>query len=438
MSDFKRQKIEKPVANRCEYIVTKKNKTKQCGMMRKKENKYCAEHMIYDTSSSNTKRISCPLNPNHTVWETDLKFHLTKCNANPKVNKNSYFELDINSNLQNYEEFMFETESTRRNDQHYRDILDNLSFEPLDLHICEHPGLTTQLESKTYKKHIVQQSSLIGNLKRLGLLSSEHFYLEYGCGKAELSRYVNQCIIFKNVNDFKSYGYGLIDRGNNRMKADSKIIQDSEPYKFTPRIKRAKIDIKDLKLDEFLDNIKPKQIVAISKHLCGAATDLTLKSIINSSIIKDNQFSGILIAMCCRHVCSDDQLLPQSKQFLYDHGFKSVDAFNRLKKMVSWAVNIKEERSKSDAIDKNEESKENEGKEDEHSKNEDEESSCLTSAQRYEYGLKARKLIDESRLHALRTILGDEYDVNIFWYVESNITKENVCLSITKKNSKDK
>ncbi|KAI5950915.1 TRM13 [Candida jiufengensis] len=423
MSDIKRQKLDNPIAYQCQFVVTKKNKTKQCRMMRKKENRYCSEHMIHDNESSNTKkRIPCPLNPNHTVWEKELDTHVLKCNAKPKVDRNRWFQLNINSTLQNSKDFELEKDSETLNDQYYRDLLDKMEFEPLKSHICEHPGLTTQLEQKTYQKHVLQQSSLIGNLKRLNLLSTDTFYMEYGCGKAELSRYVNQCIIHDNLAGTNCYGYGLIDRGNNRLKCDSKIIQDSEPYDLNPIVKRAKIDIKDLKLDEFIEDIKPRNIVAISKHLCGAATDLTLKSILNSSIVENNQFGGILIAMCCRHVCSHDQLLPGSKQFLYDHGFKSVDSFNKLKKMVSWAVNITEERKRSSNSTENVQNE---------SKNEEE--SVLTPNQRHEYGLKARRLIDDSRAHALRSLLNDQYEVELFWYIDSEITKENVCLSIVKK-----
>ena len=37
---------------------------------------------------------------------------------------------------------------------------------------------------------------------------------------------------------------------------------------------------------------------------------------------------------------------------------------------------------------------------------------------REEIGLKARRLIDESRVHALKSILNDKYKVEIFWYVQ--------------------
>jgi len=45
-------------------------------------------------------------------------------------------------------------------------------------------------------------------------------------------------------------------------------------------VKRIGMDIKDLDLSK-LDLLKDKNVVAYSKHLCGSATDITLKSLVN-------------------------------------------------------------------------------------------------------------------------------------------------------------
>ncbi|KAI5967723.1 TRM13 [Candida margitis] len=401
----KRQKVDKPQTYQCEYLLPKKNK--RCRMLRKKQNKYCSEHMIHDTTSSQ-KRIPCPLNPNHTVWEKDLTLHLEKCNARPETNHDPWYVENYNHALRNSTQVtLFDNGGPQHDENFYRELLDKIQFKPLKRIIGEHEGLSKHLEEKTNQKHIIQQSSIIGNLKRLGLLSSDNFYVEFGCGKGELSRCVNQCVLYDSSECGPNYGFGLIDRGTNRLKADNKIIQDSEPFKAKPVIKRSKIDIKDLNVDKFLEDIRPNKVVAVSKHLCGAATDLTLKSLLNSNLFENATFGGVLLAMCCRHVCFGDEFLPKSKEYLYNLGFNTTQSIKVLKKMVSWGVNLNDdERNNKD--------------------------SGLCSKQRYEYGIKARRIIDESRIHALKSILGDEYNVEIFWYVDTDITKENVCLSITK------
>ncbi|CCG20644.1 2'-O-methyltransferase [Candida orthopsilosis Co 90-125] len=404
--EVKRQKLDKPQTYQCEYILPKKNK--RCRMLRKKQNKYCSEHMIHDTSSSK-KRIPCPLNPNHTIWEKDLTSHLEKCNARPKEDHDPWYVENTNHILRNSTEITF-TDGEEHDESYCRELVDKIHFDPLEKKIFEHEGLVQQLEEKTNQKHIIQQSSLIGNLKRLGLLSSDIFYMEFGCGKGELSRYVNQCVLHDSSGSVENYGFGLIDRGTNRLKADNKIIQESEPFQVKPIIKRSKIDIMHLHVDKFMEDIHPKDVVAISKHLCGAATDLTLKSLLNSNLFKDGKFGGMLIAMCCRHVCFEDEFLPQSKEYLSSLGFNSLQSIKALKKMVSWGVNL--DVDSRDSVD-----------------------SGLSSKQRYDYGIKARRIIDESRVYALKTILGIDYNIEIFWYVDTNVTKENVCLSITRKQS---
>ncbi|KAI5963880.1 TRM13 [Candida theae] len=408
--ELKKQKSDKPQLYQCEYVIPKKNK--RCRMLRKKQNKFCSEHMIHDASSSQ-KRIPCPLNPNHTIWEKDLKSHLEKCNARPKKEHDLWYIENFNSQMANSVDVDF-VDGPEQDDNYCREVLDKIEFEPLEKIVCQHDGLLSQLQEKTNQKHVIQQSSLIGNLKRLRLLSLDAFYMEFGCGKGELSRYVNQCVLRDFSKSAEGYGFGLIDRGTNRLKADNKIIQDSEPFQITPIVKRSKIDIKHLNLDKFLEDVNPTRVVAISKHLCGAATDLTLKSLLNSSLFEGKRFGGVLIAMCCRHVCFQDEFLPQSKQYLINLGFNTRQSMTTLTKMVSWGVNLDSDSTSEDNVD-----------------------SGLTSKQRYEYGIKARRIIDESRVHALKMILGHDYNVEIFWYVDTDITKENVCLSITRHVNKD-
>ncbi|ABN67518.2 predicted protein [Scheffersomyces stipitis CBS 6054] len=412
-------------------------KNRRCAMRRKGSQKYCSEHIIYNESSSivNTdtklsedERVPCPLDGKHTVWKKNLAVHLKKCNAKPVERTEEWFSKDINVKLKNS---LGETEDITRSEDKtldekdlyskYIPIIEGINFEPLQYRISEHSGLQQRLNEVLIQKHALQQSSLIGNIKDAKLLSPNNTFVEFGCGKAELSRFVNLCLLddlkqkVNNEVTLENYGYGFIDRGVNRMKMDKKILKDclDSPIEITPRIQRTRIDIKDLDLDKFINKLQPSKIVAISKHLCGAATDLTLKSLLNSSLLSDNRdkFGGLLIAMCCRHVCSYDQLLPKSREYLAEKGFKTPDSFRILKKMVSWAVCSKKE----------------------HAKNverlEAEHISQLDYSSRERLGFVARRLIDESRVYALKSMLSG-FEVKMFWYVEKDVTLENVCLYV--------
>ena len=424
----KKRKLEekKPVQLQCQFFIAKKNRL--CPLGRKKDAIYCPQHSV-----ESEERVPCPLDPKHTVLKKKLKDHLTKCNSKPKDIPDAWFDLDRNIRLLSSNEDAKSSEAkeaTPQSDQPIQirtsaslarsiEILNKLSFTPLEVKKAHHEGLQSRLLEVSRQKHPIQQSSLIGNMKDVGLLGPENLYLEFGCGKAELSRFINVCVLHDLLPDTtvsSTYGFGLIDRGVNRMKNDARIRQDcsERANPVSPVIKRTRIDIKDINLDKFIEDINPSDVVGVSKHLCGAATDLTLKLIINSNLTS-SVFKGMLIAMCCRHVCDYDQLLPESKQYLSKHGFQTPADFALLKRIVSWAVC-----GRRDHLEK-----EDKGNETTHE-------SALDYDTRERLGFIARRLIDESRVHALKQ-LWPQYNIQMFLYADKEITLENVCLCVTKK-----
>lgn len=418
---------------KCEYMIPHKNR--RCGMQRKKDQKFCSQHMGIGGVED---RVACPLDPHHTISRQNLAKHLKKCNSRKKEVHDPWYSCDYNSSLQDFEiedfydeiaegEDLSQPEVCKKYIKHVSEL--KKTFSPLHYHISSHQGMEKRLSEVEHQKHPIQQSSLAGNLKERGQLGPENFYMEFGCGKAELSRYLNLCILQDFIDDpdskrFENYGFGLVDRGINRMKNDLKIIKETNEITKeksidirVPRIKRTRMDIKDLLLSEFLYDCQYQNVVGISKHLCGVATDLTLKLIVNSDLVTSGKFKGCLIAMCCRHLCDYDQLLPQSRKFLSDRGIGAT-SFKILKRFVSWAVSGPGTSSSSSC---------NEGE-----ANSTEQLTGLNASQRKDLGLVARRLIDESRLYAIRQILPKCYQSELFWYVETDVTLENVCLSIVK------
>jgi tRNA:m4X modification enzyme len=112
-------------------------------------------------------------------------------------------------------------------------------------------------------KHAEQQSSLLGHLDTLGMLQKNFKFIEFGAGAGEMSKYV--MLATESLN--KTI---LIDRKMIKLKLDKKLFP----------CERIVIDIKDLDLSK-LDQVTDSKIVAYSKHLCGCATDLTLRCLNN-------------------------------------------------------------------------------------------------------------------------------------------------------------
>lgn len=163
-------------------------------------------------------------------------------------------------------------------------------------------------------KHAHQQASLLGNMQRLNMLDDPSTcYVEFGAGRGELSNYLKIA-----VDDHGTATFVLVDRTPPRNKFDSALLGLEE---IKSLVKRHTMDIKDLVLadvpelrrdvtatqreppvkagkdtqdgEETKDGegetatskeaeyVEKKPVVAISKHLCGGATDITLKCLIN-------------------------------------------------------------------------------------------------------------------------------------------------------------
>ncbi|KAL4421463.1 hypothetical protein ABPG75_010754 [Micractinium tetrahymenae] len=114
-------------------------------------------------------------------------------------------------------------------------------------------------------KHAQQQASIVGNMRAWGLLegAGEVTYVEYGAGKGYLSEMLSACsdarkLVVMDVRGFKHKA----DRGMRHLE-----------------LQRLRCDIKDFDVAQvpgMRGGAAPW--VAFGKHLCGAATDFTLRS----------------------------------------------------------------------------------------------------------------------------------------------------------------
>ncbi|KAJ3117543.1 hypothetical protein HK100_000800 [Physocladia obscura] len=230
---------------------------------------FCINH-----SSENEKtREICPLC--HTpIAAKMLDKHTRKCNAKPPEYMPDFFKLDANVG----------SVVTQTTEGHLRDLSDlqRTQFfakvkKAYKMAISLEDGIAEIFDSSEKKrkepepeasKNHTQVNALVDRLKSstLNSLSSKFCYLEFGCGTAELSQKVNEEII---IMDNSRPQFVLIDRGASRWKVKNE----------RGRFEKLRIDIKDLVLSgcEPLKKEDFTGIVCISKHLCGSATDLTLR-----------------------------------------------------------------------------------------------------------------------------------------------------------------
>lgn len=412
-------------SGKCRYYMEKKRRW--CGITPRKHEEYCSEHLVVLRKLQNRSvhnrnqetRVPCPLDPHHTVAEHRLEKHLKVCNTNrlrlANVGK-SFHMLDSNRGSG-----FLDAKPVRPNYPAAIRILRKITLELPELSVKSNKWLdeTRLRELDTNKKHALQQSSLVEHMLQSGICnvgSKKTLHLvEFGCGRAEFSRYLNQ--VLQRTEQKPTFNFHLVDRGSNRMKFDSKIRTDSS-QDTTLKLDRWKIDIKDFQLKEVWNGNSENPMVAYSKHLCGAATDLSLRCLKNSGSVSN--ISGICMAMCCRHVCNVRDYVNNAyiKSQIYEEN-DDVDYetfFRTLSKMCAWATSGRTPESNDDSVvNLGGDSIENNSLE-------------ITVLEREQLGLKSRMIIDTGRLLWVRENFPQLKNAKLYRYIDTDVSLENVVL----------
>ncbi|KAG9323910.1 hypothetical protein KVV02_006276 [Mortierella alpina] len=453
------------------------------------------------------KRIPCPFDPSHTAWADDLKAHLFKCNARPKDNP-AQFSLDINLSMPRPEtassspsasssETTTAISTTSSNGK--SEVLTALSQDQLmslikkiqDLHakyvpeirkeVLDHPALDERKKTVKNIKHAHQQASLLGHMKQRDMLNDPTTcYVEFGAGRGELSNYLKIA-----VDDHGTATFVLVDRTPPRNKFDSAILGRED---IKSLVKRHTMDIKDLVLAEVpevrrdvtatqrelpvkdipaiteaqeggsneskaekddaqkeYEYVEKKPVVALSKHLCGGATDITLKCLMNYQQTESKHsplaspVKGVLIALCCHQLCQ--HYMYPNQAFLKEIDI-SAEEFVYLTRMSSWAVCVNQFKpEKTEALeDKQTSSSSTIGGDDEHRIEADSELEelgshipTLDSQARERLGLQCKRLLDIGRVRYLQE---HGFDAELVYYVDKDTSLENLALMAVPSNSK--
>ncbi|KAJ3208085.1 tRNA:m(4)X modification enzyme TRM13 [Entophlyctis luteolus] len=322
-------------------------------------------------------------------------------------------------------------------------------------------------ESLEQTKSVTQINALIARLDHMRALASSFVYLEMGCGTAEFSHLVNNELVRRELSRrttdgshvalegsaLSSPGYApfvLVDRAASRWK----VKQDRGCFE------KIRIDIKDFVLSECATLRNPgslaaKGVVCISKHLCGPATDLALRCLVNYSKSKPTiPLHSILIALCCHHRCTFSTYC--NPEFITDTLGFTESEFGYMCYMSSWGTATddmitkhterKSKRPKLEApIDSTAHSDNHELSEHEIIDDRDGEPSSnghftgLPAAERRRIGQRCKAILDRGRMEYARKhrLCADDgqqnttvYMVDVREYVDVNVTPENRALEI--------
>ncbi|KAI4872937.1 hypothetical protein NFI96_023624, partial [Prochilodus magdalenae] len=446
-----------PLPGRCAFYVLKKKR--YCKMVVGSGKIFCGEHATADTDNER-KRIPCPLDPKHTVFEDSLSKHLKKCNSKEKP-KPIFYVKDINAGLVNEEEDAVDEVSIADRTKEELDILigkmktalQGYNIKP-DNGILSHPALYEALNDpkngNIASKHLKQQASILGNMEALELLGPGRCYIEFGAGKGKLSHWIH--VALQNTEDVH---FLLVERSSTRFKVDGKHKNTESTFD------RLQVDIQhlDLRKVPFLRE-KRLPVIAVGKHLCGAATDLALRCLFEQGLKhQDSQpptkriklsegaeketmptvpaedkeseelaVSGVAIALCCHHRCDWRHYV--GKEFFRERGLGPRE-FAAFQRMSSWATCGMSRVSHSQKISpqenvstpEEEEEAEHEGS---HETIPENLNSAVSAEEREHIGRLCKMLIDHGRL---RYIQQRGFKSCLRHYTSKDVSLENVLLT---------
>lgn len=151
--------------------------------------------------------------------------------------------------------------------------------------------------------------------------------MEFGSGRGQLTYWLT-----KAVPDASTCQFLLVDKASHRHKFDNRL-KDVEELELV----RLRVDIADLALGRVEPHLTAQResVVGVSKHLCGAATDLSLRCLTSTLGEAGSELAGLLIALCCHHRCDWTDYV--GKSFLTEQGFDEAD-FQLLSSISSWCT----------------------------------------------------------------------------------------------------
>ncbi|TKS75266.1 tRNA:m(4)X modification enzyme TRM13 -like protein [Collichthys lucidus] len=497
-----------PMPGRCGFFVEKKKRF--CKMLVSGGKTYCGEHATVEVGS---RRIACPLDPKHTVSEDKLDKHLKRCNSREKA-KPVYYVENINSGSGDTDEALQQLTRTQVSlSEHSRTqleaLLDKLKAAvtgeftcgvqlwcsaveftcgvqlwcsavvftcgdaggddvivvvglPCDVEdsVLSHPVLQEELHNPkngdSAHKHLKQQSSILGHLDALGLLSRGRCFVEFGAGRGKLSHWIHEAL-----------------KTDDHLKTDDDLqllLVDGKHQDVGVQFERLQVDIQHLDLSKVpLLTQKKLPLVGVGKHLCGAATDLALRCLLETprpksetepprKRLKTSEAAdpaalpetdpgldcgpgpvlGLAVALCCHHRCEWRHYVGQ--QFFLQRGLGAKE-FSAFCRMSSWAtcglrptnqdppppdptnqdhLLIRPIRTLHLLIRPIREKKS--------MKQQKSPTLFLSAAERERVGRLCKHLIDAGRLHFLKT---KGFDSKLRRYVNAQVTLENVLLTAT-------
>lgn len=465
---------------RCHTYIERKHRF--CRQVKLLESNYCGYHATDDDTK---RRIPCPFDPSHDILENLIEKHKKVC---PKLTRQKdqetrpYYRQDINGGghgglgppstssivgsewaqhiamevLRVHQRLYGSTSNGKT--QSMTDVDIHNSIAMMDLSQPElDGGLPTAVEHFRIKsggtRHLHQQASLIGHLRRIGVLlpvpntsstntAHDVQFLEMGAGRGMfglLAAGVAAACGAPKVHLI------MVERAGARSKADTVLRKAKESTAYmklqTVEWSRIQCDLAHVHVPTILasngdgstaavgekrkTSPNTSELVVVAKHLCGAGTDLALKSLQSLDV------DACVMATCCHGVCAWDLFV--GRDFLIQQFEDTPFGVAEFELLRKWSAGTVANCKSSEGEHVHEEI--------------DERDPCSVAAVVRALDLKCgiqglgracQRLIDGGRCDYMRNILfPGTHDVELCHYVDTDVTPQNAIL-VAKRKSKAK
>ena len=470
---------------------------------------------VIHNDSKRGKRIPCPIDPSHMIYEKNLKSHMKKCPKAKQASEQrgaSYYQHNINTGgfgkepsasptegetkidpkvfatciLKAYAKTFLSSSTSTSSDMDVTLLTEKEMYQaiPAQSHFESEKdlGLESVITKHRVKiggqKHMEQIGSLVGHARKNELLENADTVLEMGAGRATTGFVLSGVCAAKKR---KKVNLVLVERSGSRANADTALRRthhveeekntddnadtaDEEYFRAKDvQVHRIKCDLAHVNITEALDVAKGKRLICkevnsdkeetlpkrnilvIAKHLCGAGTDIALKSIMPIR----HRITGYILATCCHGVCDYKHYVGRdflSKVMRMDVGDTETSfgerEFNLMRKWACGTVINGRRVLLNDPTDDEPAIGKDTDEEHAHSYNYDDDDfkeeisvTKISSAMGLKCGHRGlgracQRLIDYGRCEYLRNELMGEHsgEVNLSHYVEDSVTPQNAML----------
>lgn len=489
----------------CHFFLTRKSR--YCNIKAIEGGRWCGNHLPEDEqqqaqptqqaqqsegkgSKKKKKaktRVPCPVDPSHTIYAHNLKGHVRVCTRrkeNEQVAAQPFFRQDANSGAPSPETATTSSRNSSGSGKGPVAVVVDLpslfaSAQALAeacrarlfpspavdavQQLAEGPaaeGIMAQIEANGWAhaqgRHVVQQASIVSHLHRRGLLDGETTAVELGAGRGSLGLAVKlafplAALVMVERSGVKFKSDKWLRKMETEGNANANASGNADAASASSSFRRLRMDLRHLYI-QGLDLPAEGRLAFVGKHVCGVATDLSLRavaiflrersagaSVSSSSSPPPPPAVGVGIACCCYHVCRwDDYVGKEVWEEEFGWGRAEFEVVQRCACWVSSCYGEMNNSGGSSSTKKEGASGEDQPPQQQHGDEAPEHTlpeegaggygRGLSTEEKLAIGTACKRLVDYGRLEFLRRACGVGVEGEIVTYCEPSVSPENTCI----------